>query len=100
MRRNNASSRSPLVASRNRVNRLCSQQRLWAVHARKRGLTRKPGPPVHDDLVLRDFTAPEPNVLSLTVITEPPTAWFPAVVAALLVRGVCDAGEEVHRRPA
>ena len=24
-------------ASRNRVNLLCSQQRLWSVHARKRG---------------------------------------------------------------
>jgi putative transposase len=63
-----------LVASRNRVNRLCSQQRLWSVHARKRGLNRRPGPPVHDDLVLRDFTTPELNVLWLTDITEHPTA--------------------------
>jgi putative transposase len=63
-----------IKASRNRVNRLCSQQRLWSVHARKRGLSRKPGPPVHDDLVLRDFTAPAPNVLWLTDITEHPTA--------------------------
>ncbi len=29
-------------ASRNRVNRLCTQQRLWSVHSRKRGLTRRP----------------------------------------------------------
>jgi putative transposase len=63
-----------IKASRNRVNRLCSQQRLWSVHARKHGLSRKPGPPVHDDLVLRDFTAPRPNVLWLTDITEHPTA--------------------------
>src|SRR3954469_4810827 len=63
-----------VAASRNRVNRLCTQQRLWSVHARKRGLNRTPGPPVHDDLVLRDFTAPEPNVLWLTDITEHPTA--------------------------
>jgi transposase InsO family protein len=63
-----------IKASRNRVNRLCSSQRLWSVHARKRGLSRKPGPPVHDDLVLRDFTAPAPNVLWLTDITEHPTA--------------------------
>jgi transposase InsO family protein len=63
-----------IEASRNRVNRLCSQQRLWSVHARKRGLSRKPGPPVHDDLVLRDFTAPAPNLLWLTDITEHPTA--------------------------
>ena len=45
-------------ASRNRVNRLCTSARLWSVHSRKRGLNRKPGPPVHDDLVLREFTAP------------------------------------------
>jgi len=61
-------------ASRNRVNRLCSSQRLWSVHSRKRGLNRKPGPPVHDDLVLRDFTAEAPNQLWLTDITEHPTA--------------------------
>jgi putative transposase len=61
-------------ASRNRVNRLCTSQRLWSVHSRKRGLNRKPGPPVHDDLVLRDFTAPAPNLLWLTDITEHPTA--------------------------
>lgn len=60
-------------ASRNRVNRLCSSQRLWSVHSRKRGLHRKPGPPVHDDLVLRDFTAETPNQLWLTDITEHPT---------------------------
>src|SRR3712207_4640544 len=38
-------------AARNRVNRLCTPQRLWSVHSRKRGLNRKPRPPVHDDLV-------------------------------------------------
>jgi putative transposase len=63
-----------ITASRNRVNRLCTSARLWSVHARKRGLNRKPGPPVHDDLVLRDFTAPAPNLLWLTDITEHPTA--------------------------
>jgi putative transposase len=61
-------------ASRNRVNRLCTQQRLWSVHSRKRGLTRKAGPPVHDDLVRREFSAPAPNRLWLTDITEHPTA--------------------------
>ena len=63
-----------LVASRNRVNRLCTQQRLFSVHSRKRGTGRKPGPPVHDDLVERAFTASRPNVLWLTDITEHPTA--------------------------
>ena len=66
--------RHGIVASRNRVHRLCTQQRLWSVHARKRGLSRKPGPPVHDDLVARRFTAPTPNRLWLTDITEHPTA--------------------------
>ena len=63
-----------VIAGRNRVNRLCSQQRLWSVHARKRGLSRRPGPPVHDDLVRREFTAAAPNRLWLTDITEHPTA--------------------------
>jgi hypothetical protein len=66
--------RHGITASRNRVHRLCSQQRLWSVHARKRGLSRRPGPPVHDDLVRREFNAPAPNQLWLTDITEHPTA--------------------------
>jgi transposase InsO family protein len=60
-------------ASRNRVNRLCSAQRLWSVHARRRGRHRQPGPPVHDDLVGREFTAARPNLLWFTDITEHPT---------------------------
>jgi putative transposase len=44
-------------AGENRVARLCSSQRIWSVFAKKRGLTRKAGPPVHDDHVMRDFTA-------------------------------------------
>ena len=39
----------------NRVSRLCTQQRIWSVHAKKRGPDRKPGPPVHDDLVERQL---------------------------------------------
>ena len=56
-------------ASRNRVGRLCTQQRLWSVHPNKRGLTRKPGPPVHDDLVEWAFTAEQVDRLWLTDIT-------------------------------
>jgi putative transposase len=63
-----------VTAGRNRVNRLCTQQRLWSVHSRKRGRSRRPGPPVHDDLVQREFTAPAPNRLWLTDISEHPTA--------------------------
>jgi hypothetical protein len=61
------------TASENRVWRLCSQQQIFSVHSRKRGLHRKPGPPVHDDLLDRDFTAETPNTKWLT---EPPwVAW-------------------------
>jgi putative transposase len=59
--------------SENRVQRLCTQQRLWSVHAHRRGRHRRPGPPVHDDLVGRDFTAPAVDVKWLTDITEHPT---------------------------
>ncbi len=57
-------------AGENRVQRLCSQQRIWSVFARKRGLGRRAGPPVHDDLVAREFAATAPNLLWLTDITE------------------------------
>ena len=61
-------------ASENRVQRLCSQERIWSVFAKRRGLSRKPGPPVHDDLVERDFAAVGPNKVWLIDITEHPTA--------------------------
>ncbi|MGW0161870.1 IS3 family transposase [Mycobacterium sp. NPDC003323] len=50
--------------------RICSQNRLWSVFGKKRGKNGKPGPPVHDDLVERDFTAEAPNQLWLSDITE------------------------------
>jgi putative transposase len=70
-------------ASENRVWRLCSVQRIFSTHAKKRGLNRRPGPPVHDDLLAvtdahgrpgRDFTATRPDQKWLTDITEHPTA--------------------------
>ena len=72
-----------LAASERRVWRLCSEQKLWSVISKKRGLNRKAGPPVHDDFVLRDFTATRPDQLWLTDITEHWTAWIPAVVATV-----------------
>ena len=60
-------------ASENRVWRLCSQQQIFSVHSRKRGLNRKPGPPVHDGLLEQDFTADTVNSTWLTDITEHPT---------------------------
>jgi transposase InsO family protein len=63
-----------LAVGENRVARLCRQQRIWSVFAKKPGINRKAGPPVHDDLVDRQFTATAPNVLWLTDITEHRTA--------------------------
>ncbi len=63
-----------VTASPNRVARLCRAQRIWSVFAKKKGLTRRAGPPVHDDLVQRCFTADVPNRVWLTDITEHPTA--------------------------
>ncbi|MFD4950001.1 IS3 family transposase [Streptomyces sp. NPDC058409] len=54
--------------------RICRDNRWWSVFGKKRGLVKKAGPPVHDDLVRRDFTADGPNRLWLTDITEHPTA--------------------------
>ncbi|MGV0582091.1 IS3 family transposase [Mycolicibacterium elephantis] len=50
--------------------RICSQNRLWSVFGKKRGKNGKVGPPVHDDLVERDFTAQAPNQLWFSDITE------------------------------
>lgn len=60
-------------ASENRVQRLCSQQRITARIGRRKGPGKRPGPAVHDDLVERDFTASELNAKWLTDITEHPT---------------------------
>jgi putative transposase len=53
--------------------RICSAHRLWSVFGKKRGKNGRVGPPAHDDLVERDFTAEGPNRLWLSDITEHPT---------------------------
>lgn len=50
--------------------RICSAQGWWSVFGKKRGGKGRPGPPVHDDRVLRNFTAAAPNRLWLTDISE------------------------------
>lgn len=52
--------------------RIASQNGWWSAFGKKkaRGGGKKAGPPVHDDLVGRDFTADAPNRLWLTGITE------------------------------
>ena len=68
-----------IIASENRVLRLCSVAGIQASHAKKKGKAGKPGPPVHDDLlavvdakgrVSHDFSATAPNQKWLTDITE------------------------------
>ncbi|GAB2968823.1 transposase [Amycolatopsis acidiphila] len=63
-----------ITARVNRVARLCAQQKIWSVFAKKKGLSRRAGPPVHDDPVRKVFTADAPDRLWLTDITEHPTA--------------------------
>ena len=54
-----------------RVWRLCNQHKVWSTTTKKgRRNTKTPGPAVHDDLVQRVFTAPAPDVVWLTDITE------------------------------
>jgi transposase InsO family protein len=55
---------------------ICAENRWWSVFGKKkaRGKGRKVGPPVHDDLVGRVFTAAGPNQLWLTDITEHATS--------------------------
>jgi hypothetical protein len=59
-----------ITAGENRVVRLRSQQRIWSAFTKQRGLNREAGPPVHDDLVSRQFTAEGLNRTWLTDITE------------------------------
>ncbi|MBC9719777.1 IS3 family transposase, partial [Streptomyces sp. TRM66268-LWL] len=55
--------------------RICRDNGWWSVFGKRkgRGKNAKASPPVHDDKVQRDFTAPAPNRLWLTDITEHPT---------------------------
>lgn len=50
--------------------RICRDNRWWSVFGKRRGRIKKAGPPVHDDLIRRDFTADGPNRLWLADITE------------------------------
>ncbi len=51
--------------------RICSQNRWWSAFGKKKARSgKKPGPPVHDDLVNRGFSAEAPNELWLGDITE------------------------------
>ena len=44
--------------------RICRDNQWWSVFGKKRGKNgKRPGPPVHDDLVKRDFSADDVNEL-------------------------------------
>lgn len=58
------------VVSENRVHRLCQQHRIFSTTVKKGRHGKKPGPPVHDDLVERDFTAGAANERWVGDITE------------------------------
>lgn len=54
--------------------KICRDNQWFSAFEKKRGKNgKRPGPPVHDDLVQRDFTADDVNELWLTDITEHPT---------------------------
>lgn len=57
-------------ASENRVHRLCQEHRIFSTTVKKGRHGKKPGPPVHDDLVERDFTARRANERWVGDITE------------------------------
>jgi transposase InsO family protein len=59
-----------IKASENRVQRLCSAHGIFSVLARRKGRRPRPGEPVHDDLVRRQFGATAPNELWFTDLTE------------------------------
>jgi putative transposase len=65
--------RAGIAVGERRVWRLCSQQRLWSTTMRKGRRGKRPGPPVNDDHLQRDFTATAPNRKWVTDITEHPT---------------------------
>ncbi len=69
----------------NRVHRLCREHKLWSTTTKKgkKVAGKTPGPPVADDLVRRDFSAPAPDRLWLTDLTEHPTAEGKLYVASL-----------------
>ncbi len=55
--------------------RICRDNGWWSAFGKKKGgRGRRPGPPVHDDRVMRDFAADAPNQLWLSDITEHKTA--------------------------
>ncbi len=79
--------------------RICSDNRWWSAFGKPaRGKAKRPGPPVHDDHVKRDFTAEQPNRLWLTDIERHEALLNRAVVKGHRLRSV--AADRVKLRAA
>lgn len=79
--------------------RICRDNGWWSAFGKKKGgKGRRPGPPVHDDRVMRDFAADAPNQLWLSDITEHKTAWIPVVVATPTEGGETMAGPKYSKK--
>jgi putative transposase len=57
----------------NRIARLCREHRIWSTTTRKGRKNKVAGPPVHDDLVNRQFATDGLDELWLTDLSEHPT---------------------------
>ncbi|MFJ8025798.1 DDE-type integrase/transposase/recombinase [Streptomyces sp. NPDC096311] len=78
--------------------RICRDNSWWSVFGKKRS-TKRAGPPVHDDLVRRDFTADGPNRLWLADITEHATGEGELYLRAIKdVLGKRISGHPIDRR--
>ena len=66
--------RAGIEIGERRAWRLCPQQKLWSTTVKKGRKGKRPGPPVNDDLLRRDFTAAVPNRKWVTDLAEHPTA--------------------------
>ncbi|MER7676820.1 DDE-type integrase/transposase/recombinase [Streptomyces sp. NPDC096934] len=54
--------------------RICRDNHWWRVFGKRRGRIKKAGPPMHDDLVRRNFSGDGPNRLWLADVTEHATS--------------------------
>lgn len=61
------------TVSERRIWRICSVNKIWSVFGKGKTGKPRPGPPAHDDLLQRVFTAQAPNQVWVTDITEHPT---------------------------
>ena len=72
-----------VAVGENRVHRLAREHRIWSTTIKKGRSGKRPGPPVHDDHVRREFDAERPDTVWLTDITEHPTATGKLYIAAI-----------------